>query len=1001
MSLITDYFNITKKYINEYGEKTLLLMQVGAFFEVYGIRNKQNEQIISSKICDFAQICELNIVDKHVCVGSDDVVMAGFKDIMIEKYLKKMQNAGFTTVVYTQDANEKNTTRSLAGIFSPGTYFQTETASLTNSIACIWVNLFENFTLCKGKFISVGVANIDIYTGKTTIFEFTEQYINNPTTYDELERFISIYNPTEVILISNIPDINEVNNIATYSGINSSLMHIIHINDTLDNHKLIRVQNCEKIPYQKEIFSKFYNFQNYDVFIQQFNDYNITIPAFCYLLDFVYQHNPQLVNKLEEPIFENKSTKLTLANHSLKQLNIINDGSSQKSKLSSVLNFLNECITSMGKRKFAYNLLNPIKDEIILQREYDITEHILRKLDMYTYNFKDKLNNIKDLEKFERQLLLKKVSPKLICSIFNGIKSALEIGKFVKTDEIIALYLHNFKLEIVEIIQYAQQIMDYITQHFDLEIAKDIDQLQLFNVNFIKSGVDNELDEQVNTLINSESRLETIRAYLSDLIEGNEKKTKTNDFVKIHETEKNNYSLLCTKRRCTILREQLPTIDTPIILKYKTNDSVVNNDSFVFTISKNNLIFESHTAANNSISNPQIIEYCKNIASIKNSIKEKITTVFNNIIDNFSDLFQHQLTKITQFITLIDIIYTKANIANKYAYCKPKIIDANKACVNAFGLRHCLIEQFQRNELYVTNDVSLGYNDNDGILLYGTNAVGKTSLIRALGISVIMAQAGLYVPCSSFKYKPYTHIFTRIIGNDNLFKGLSTFEVEMSELRTIFKQMNENSLILGDELCSGTETVSAISIFVAGIQHISSAKSSFIFATHLHEIVNYNEITELSSVCLKHMSVSYDNITGTLIYNRKLQNGSGNNIYGLEVCKSLNLPVKFLDDANAIRIKYNPESKSILTLKQSRYNSNKLINLCENCGKNMGTEVHHISHQTNANDLGFINDTSENTIFHKNSLGNLITVCETCHLKLHKTNVKKKWTKTTSGNKCI
>ena len=85
-------------------------------------------------------------------------------------------------------------------------------------------------------------------------------------------------------------------------------------------------------------------------------------------------------------------------------------------------------------------------------------------------------------------------------------------------------------------------------------------------------------------------------------------------------------------------------------------------------------------------------------------------------------------------------------------------------------LRHCLIEHIQQNELYVTNDVCIGNIKNetdsvntDGMLLYGTNAVGKTSLIRALGISVIMAQSGMYVPCSSFKYKPYTAIFSRIL----------------------------------------------------------------------------------------------------------------------------------------------------------------------------------------------------------------------------------------------
>ena len=235
--------------------------------------------------------------------------------------------------------------------------------------------------------------------------------------------------------------------------------------------------------------------------------------------------------------------------------------------------------------------------------------------------------------------------------------------------------------------------------------------------------------------------------------------------------------------------------------------------------------------------------------------------------------------------------------------------------------------------------VVLGDGKTDGILLYGTNAVGKTSFIRALGIAVIMAQSGLYVPCSSFNYMPYKYIFTRIIGNDNIFKGLSTFAVEMSELRTILKLADNNSLILGDELCSGTETLSAISIFVAGIQQLHRSRSSFIFATHLHEIVDYNEITTLSSVKQKHMEVIYNKEKDMLIYDRKLKDGPGNSMYGLEVCKSLSLPQDFLDAAYEIRMKYHPETRSILSLKTSRYNSKKIVGMCEKCGIRPGKET--------------------------------------------------------------
>jgi DNA mismatch repair protein MutS len=248
----------------------------------------------------------------------------------------------------------------------------------------------------------------------------------------------------------------------------------------------------------------------------------------------------------------------------------------------------------------------------------------------------------------------------------------------------------------------------------------------------------------------------------------------------------------------------------------------------------------------------------------------------------------------------------------------------------------------------------------------------------------------MYVPCTTFHYKPYQSLFTRIIGNDNLFKGLSTFAVEMSELRTILKLANQNSLILGDELCSGTETQSAISIFVAGIQHFHREKSSFLFATHLHEIVDYDEL-QLDTVKLKHMSVVYDKASGVLVYDRKLKDGPGDNMYGLEVCKSLSLPQDFLTTAYSIREKYAPTS--ILSLKTSRYNAKKIVGACEQCGKK-GKEIHHLQYQEDAVD-GFI--TTEDSVFPKHHIANLMTLCEKCHDMIHKTKTRIKKVKTSKG----
>ena len=381
--------------------------------------------------------------------------------------------------------------------------------------------------------------------------------------------------------------------------------------------------------------------------------------------------------------------------------------------------------------------------------------------------------------------------------------------------------------------------------------------------------------------------------------------------------------------------------------------------------------------------------------------------------------FQSKLDDIIQFVTTIDVLHCKMTIAKKYNYCKPQIVHREKAFFEAHDLRHCIIEQIQQNEIYVANSVSLGKrieekekekekveecNETDGILLYGTNAVGKTSFIRSIGIAVIMAQAGLYVPARVFKFNPYKYIFTRILGNDNLFKGLSTFAVEMYELNSILRLADKDSLVLGDELCSGTESTSAISIFVAGIQWLQKKGSSFIFATHLHEIVDYDEIYDLNkSVKQMHMEVVYDREKDALVYDRKLREGSGANCYGLEVCKSLNLPDEFLKKAHEIRMKYRPEQANILSLKTSHFNSKKVIGLCEKCGVSLGKEVHHLQHQREADQNGMIRQEETNGIspFHKNHLANLMTLCEKCHDSIHKEGVQHKKVKTSKGKKVI
>ena len=124
-SIINDYLNITKKNVEKFGENTILLMQVGAFFEIYGIKDK-NERIYGSKIAEICAICQLNMPAKTNKYNNDTILMAGVRDYSLDKYLPKMTDAGYTVVVYSQEKEGTNVSRYLSGIYSPGTILTNE-----------------------------------------------------------------------------------------------------------------------------------------------------------------------------------------------------------------------------------------------------------------------------------------------------------------------------------------------------------------------------------------------------------------------------------------------------------------------------------------------------------------------------------------------------------------------------------------------------------------------------------------------------------------------------------------------------------------------------------------------------------------------------------------------------------------------------------------------------------------------------------------------------------
>lgn len=1003
-TMIESYFDNYEKYVKKYGEKFILLWQSGTFYEVYGLKNKETGKIYGN-IDEYEKLLDVHVSEKiqNFSWGkykNHKVLLAGYGTAKpLEKYLDKLNNAGYTVGVWVEcgdDISGKGKLRKEMGIFSIGTNFDINTENISNNIVCVWIETFKTTLISKKPKIYFGLSSIDIFTGKVNLYQyyFESNKIHEPCVFDDFERFISIYKPKEIIIIHNYEKNQTISDIIQFIGLDHVKLHTINLNDKLNTNTQI-AENCEKQKYHKEVLSKTYKFSDFYIFYNTlgFSENIFSTQSFIYLLYFLFKHNENLVLKIEEPIYDKNSKNVLLATHSLKQLNII-DTNENKSCYSSVSKLLDKCVTKMGSRMLRDKLLHPVYNIKYLNNEYKLTEFILKNYEKFLL-IRKKIFSLKDIERLERKMILKKIQPSEITQIYYNFEILKEIYNEIKDLDVISDYLNENigkKLD-----DNCDNVTNFIKKYINFEEAININKITE-SKNFFNRNIFKELDDFDMKNIENQQKLKKIQDFLSEII-GQKERKKKYDFIKIHSTFKSGKWLQATSKRCQVIKIILEKHKTKKFnLKYKSKYDDKEKD-FIFSIE--NLKFVKTTQTNKKITSITLNELYDNDFQNSTILFEIIMQCYTQFVNNFSKLYD-DINIIVKFASMLDFIITKAYLARNYNYCKPNIIKKynNNNIENSFvdfkSIRHPLIERINENgeEMYQTNDIFLGKDETNGILLYGTNAVGKSSLIKAIGINTIMAQSGFYVACGEFNYYPYKTICTRILGNDNIFKKLSSFQVEMSELKTILKLANKNSLILGDELCSGTENKSAICIFIASLLKLYESNSSHIFATHFHQLYEEEIITNIETLKMKHLSVIYNDFNDSMIYNRKLMDGPGRNMYGIEVCKSMGLPDDVMQTIYETRKSIFPEDNHILENKSSRYNKKKIKDSCEFCG-GIGQEIHHLIPQKNADERGMIEH------FNKNQKFNLANVCKKCHKHFTKNNIQHERKKTTNGTVLI
>jgi DNA mismatch repair protein MutS len=339
-------------------------------------------------------------------------------------------------------------------------------------------------------------------------------------------------------------------------------------------------------------------------------------------------------------------------------------------------------------------------------------------------------------------------------------------------------------------------------------------------------------------------------------------------------------------------------------------------------------------------------------------LKEEYTPICDTLWESIKPLSEW-----ISWIGDIDCTLSLATVSQKLGWSKPSLGN-----LDIQGLRHPLLEAANTRTQYVSHSVSFS---DKGWLIYGVNASGKSSLMKATGIAVILAQAGSFVPATSMSLRPYDAAFSRIWTHDNIWAGLSSFAVEVTELSDILRLSTNTSLVLGDEVCSGTESSSATALVAATIEALQAKGTHFMFATHLHDLLKVPGLCE--KVAIWHLRV----ITmpdGKLVYDRSLQPGSGSSSYGLEVAKAMGLPFEIIQRAHEIR-RGIEGTATVQDAPKSRYNSQIQRRACELCGSQdvRQLEVHHIEEQAKGG---------------SNKQRNLAVLCEGCHDDHHNKKIE-------------
>lgn len=511
----------------------------------------------------------------------------------------------------------------------------------------------------------------------------------------------------------------------------------------------------------------------------------------------------------------------------------------------SLLNVIDRTVCPMGARLLRRWTLFPLKSVKQINDRLDVVEHFFKDREGREL-IQRQLELVGDMERLVSKVAVGRISPREMVQMKNALNAVVPIKAYCEDAD--NAVLRSFG----EQLNACASIRDRIERELNPDAPNATNR-----GNVIRTGVNDELDSLREISYSGKDYLLKIQQRESELTGIPSLKVAYNNvfgyYIEVRNTHK----------------DKVPP-------EWIRKQTLVNAERYV---------------------TQELKEYEEKILGAEEKILSLETRLFNDLVAavaTYIPAIQLNASLVARLDCLMS--FTRVSIENRYN--RP---DVNESLdIDIVEGRHPVIEkQLPPGESYIANNVTLGNESQQIMMITGPNMAGKSALLRQTALIVLMAQIGCFVPADAAKIGIVDKIFTRVGASDNISLGESTFMVEMNEAASILNNLSERSLVLFDELGRGTSTYDGISIAWSIVEYIHENPrfhAKTLFATHYHEL---NEMAKTFKR-IANFNVSVREIDGKVVFLRKLVEGGSEHSFGIHVAKLAGLPPAIVTRANEV-----------------------------------------------------------------------------------------------------